>query len=237
MADRAVLFVDGNNWYHSLVRVGLTDLGRMDYRRISEKLVGPRDWNGTRYYIGQVQQQGNRRLYAGQRRFLEVLRKTDPRISTHLGRLETRHVKDATAARLREYLAALRVRIPTVVFHDLMQLARRHENTGVMVEKAVDVMLAVDMVRMSERNELDAAYLLSADGDYTPAVRAVRETGKKVYAVSPSEADQDMAESLHTPQSGLTLAKEDPILGIEIPETGTQLRGVAGADHLAKGAA
>ena len=26
MSDRAVLFVDGNNWYHSLSAIGLADL-------------------------------------------------------------------------------------------------------------------------------------------------------------------------------------------------------------------
>lgn len=45
-------------------------------------------------------------------------------------------------------------------------------------------MLAVDMVVMAERNEFDAAYLLSADGDFTPAVKAIRFHNKKVYAAS-----------------------------------------------------
>lgn len=55
-----------------------------------------------------------------------------------------------------------------------------------MVEKAVDVMLAVDFVLMAQRNEYDAAYLLTADGDFTPAVDAAKELGKKIYAASPS---------------------------------------------------
>ena len=190
MPDRAVLFIDGNNWYHSLVGIGLTELRRMDYRNISKKLVGPREWIGTRYYIGQVQQKGNRQLYADQRRFLAALRKTDPRISTHLGRLESRLLKNEAAAELKQYLSNLPVRIDSNVFHELMDLARRHGSTQVMVEKAVDVMLTVDLVRMSERGEFDAAYLLSADGDYTPAVEAARETGKKVYAVSPAYGAQ-----------------------------------------------
>jgi uncharacterized LabA/DUF88 family protein len=59
-----------------------------------------------------------------------------------------------------------------------------------MVEKAVDVMLAVDMVVMAERDQYDAAYLLSADGDFTPAVAAVRAHGKKVYGVSPAHGAQ-----------------------------------------------
>lgn len=53
-----------------------------------------------------------------------------------------------------------------------------------MVEKAVDVMLAVDMVRMADRNDYDVAYLLAADGDYTPAAEAVRGAAKKVFAAS-----------------------------------------------------
>ena len=60
----------------------------------------------------------------------------------------------------------------------------RHRKSTVRVEKAVDVMLAVDLVVWAERNCFDAAYLLSADGDFTPAVEHVRSLGKKVYAVS-----------------------------------------------------
>jgi hypothetical protein len=89
---------------------------------------------------------------------LATLRKTDPRISTHLGRLETRPVKNGAAAELRRYLSNLPIRIDPTVFHDLMNLARRHESIEVMVEKAVDVVLAVDLVRMNERGELDPAW-------------------------------------------------------------------------------
>ncbi len=53
-----------------------------------------------------------------------------------------------------------------------------------MVEKAADVQIAVDMVTMAERDGFDTAYLLSADGDLTPAVTAVRALGRKVYVAS-----------------------------------------------------
>lgn len=64
------------------------------------------------------------------------------------------------------------------------------DGRGRMVEKAVDVMLAVDMVVGAERGEFDAAHLLSADGDFTPAVEAVRAHGKKVYIASPASGAQ-----------------------------------------------
>ena len=53
-----------------------------------------------------------------------------------------------------------------------------------MVEKAVDVMIAVDLVAMAQRDAFDVAYLLSADGDFTPAVKLAQSLGKKVFAVS-----------------------------------------------------
>jgi uncharacterized LabA/DUF88 family protein len=63
-------------------------------------------------------------------------------------------------------------------------MAKQHETTTFRVEKAVDVMLAVDMVRMADKGDYDVAYLLAADGDYTPAARAVKEAGKKLFAAA-----------------------------------------------------
>jgi uncharacterized LabA/DUF88 family protein len=154
----------------------------LDYAALSRKLVGPSEWLGTRYYIGQVRQVGNTLLYADQRRFLSSLRASDRRISCHLGRIEPRTVKDQTAAELLQYLSHLPARLDADVFHNLLALAHRHQRATVMVEKAVDV--------MAERDEFDAAYLLSADGDFTQAVSAARSAGKRVFVASPSSGAQ-----------------------------------------------
>ena len=190
MPDRAVVFIDGNNWFHAIRDIGVDDRARLDYWAISLKLLGPRVWVGTRYYIGRVPQRGDTRLYGDQRRFLATLTAQDARISAHLGRLEPRTVDDPAARELQTYLSGLAVRIDQRVYHDLLRIARSHRNAEVMVEKAIDVMLAVDLVVMAERDELDAAYVLSADGDFTPAVTAVKAHGKKVYAVSPAHGAQ-----------------------------------------------
>jgi len=182
--DRAILFIDGNNWFHGLQHAGVTDRARLDYRKISEKLIGPRLWIGTRYYIGQVNQKFNAQLYAQQRSFLAALEATDPRISVHLGRIEPRTASNDAARELRHYLSQLSAPIAPQVFSDLTALADRHNDATVFVEKAVDVFLAVDLVTMALGDSYDAAYLLSADGDFTPAVQAVRDRGKKVYAAS-----------------------------------------------------
>ncbi len=49
-----------------------------------------------------------------------------------------------------------------------------------LVEKRIDVNLAVDMVRYAALDHYDVAILVSGDGDFTPAVDAVKELGKQV---------------------------------------------------------
>ncbi|SRR5712691_695841 len=113
MPDRAVVFIDGNNWFHAIRDAGVDDRARLDYRLISLKLLGSREWVGTRYYIGRVPQRGDVRLYAEQRRFLAALEAGDPKISTHLGRLEPRTVDNPAAHELQSYLSPLTARIDT----------------------------------------------------------------------------------------------------------------------------
>lgn len=189
MTTRAVLFIDGSNWYHGVKKVGV-DPNRLDYKKIAAKLVGPRQWIGLRYYVGKVKQVGNLRLAAEQQAFLAKLKAADPRISIHLGRLEERTAKSAAAVELLAYMGNLRTRIDPATYSDLIALGKRHESSRVMVEKGVDVMLAVDLVVMAERNEFDVAYLLSADGDYTHAASVVRAHDKKIFAASASHGAQ-----------------------------------------------
>lgn len=87
-------------------------------------------------------------------------------------------------------MAAMPTRIDRSVYLDLVRLTNTHEKVGMLQEKAVDVMLAVDMVTMAAAGQYDAAYILSADGDFTPAVNFVRGLGKKVYAASPHQGAQ-----------------------------------------------
>jgi uncharacterized LabA/DUF88 family protein len=197
MADRAIVFIDGNNWYHSLKDCGVARLGDLSYSKISEKLVGPaRQWLATRYYIGRVNQGAEPVMYAAQRRFLSALEK-DSRITAHFGRLEPHRVKNELSIKLLEYLANISQPLDPVVRRELKFLAQQHAQETIVSEKAVDVKIAVDMVVMAERDEYDCAYLLTADGDFTPAVEAIRATGKRVYAASPGKGAQ-LAASVNT---------------------------------------
>jgi len=187
---RAVFFVDGSNFYHGCEKLRLSSLGRLNFAKVCAKLAGPRQWIATRYYVGRVPPTGNLALSVDQKKFLGFLTSCDPRISVHLGRIEPRPAKSAAAQELGRYLANLRVRIDRSVYRDLVAISQRYAMTSVMVEKAVDVKIAVDMVVMAGRSEYDTAYLLSADGDLTPAVEAARASGRKVFVASAQSGAQ-----------------------------------------------
>jgi hypothetical protein len=159
--DRAILFIDGSNWFHALVEVGIERKLTLDYAKISQKLLGPsRKWVGTRYYIGRLMSTAPG--YSDQRRLEDRLTKTDPRISIHFGRVEPNVVENEAAKKILNYLASLKMKIDSRTYRDLIDIAKEHVKTIVWKEKAVDVQLAVDMVVMATGGDFDAAYLLSS---------------------------------------------------------------------------
>ena len=49
--------------------------------------------------------------------------------------------------------------------------------------KEDDISIAVNMVKLAFNNAYDTAIFVSIDGDFVPAVKAVKETGRKVESV------------------------------------------------------
>ncbi len=184
--ENAVIFIDGNNFYHNMHEIQLSAGIDFDYEAFSRKLVGTRQWVETRYYIGRVQQKGDLTRYRMQRKFIAHLERFN-QINVFLGRLEMRPAKDSNK-KLQNWLNALPRRddmdLPSNAVDELTSIAQA-VSAPIWIEKAVDVMLATDMVSMAYEGQYDVAYLVSADGDFTPAVKKVRAIGRKVFAASP----------------------------------------------------
>lgn len=89
-------------------------------------------------------------------------------------------------------------------------------------EKAIDIGLAVDLVRKA--NDYDLAVLFSGDGDYVPAVKVIQAAGKQValmeFAIRTGETLRGTSRRLHA-LSDVTIAVpfEDftKFLGLETP--------------------
>jgi uncharacterized LabA/DUF88 family protein len=85
-------------------------------------------------------------------------------------------------ARQERYYA--RIREHRAVRFTLGFLQRRLvDGKAVYEEKGVDVALVVDMLTAAFKDMYDVAILVSSDGDFKPAVQAVRTAGKRVEYV------------------------------------------------------
>ncbi len=70
------------------------------------------------------------------------------------------------------------------------KLGRLERRGNTVVEKGVDINIAVDMLKYAHNDAYDTAILVSGDGDFALAIEAVKDTGKhvEVAAASSSQA-------------------------------------------------
>ena len=180
--ERAILFIDGSNFYHAADRIGVAT-GSLDYRALARKLILTRDLVGIRYYVGKVS--GDLSRIASQNKFLRSLRAQG--VSVTLGRIERKYLrpdKNPAIVSLEALIAASARHMDSRLLAEIRALC--NTKFPQYTEKRVDVSIAVDMVSKAHADEYDVAYLLSADGDFVPAVRAVKNLGKRVFAASPA---------------------------------------------------
>lgn len=175
------MFIDGSNWHHGIGRIGVRS-SSLDYRSVAEKLVRGRQLREVRYYIGAVGEDLAR--VRQQQRFLDSLREQG--VVVLLGRIQrSRMSREAGEERrlLRQAFEGREHEVP----RDLFETLRTYWNSAPPQyrEKGVDTRLSVDLVDLAHRDEYDAAYLLSGDADFVPAVEIARRLGKTVIAASP----------------------------------------------------
>ena len=151
--NKAVVFIDGNNFYFKLKELktqidGDYSLLEFDFSKFAEWLVGSNKLVQVRYYIGALRRQRNNerseKMYADQQKLVAKLQRQN--ISVTFGQL---------------------IQHPDKTFH----------------EKGVDVRLAIEMIRLARENIYDIAYLISSDTDLVAAVEEVQSFGKKVQYV------------------------------------------------------
>ncbi len=164
--ERVAIFIDGSNFYHALKdRYSRTQI-RFDAlaTALVDRMPG-RKLVRVYYYNATYDQTTQPDAYKRQQRFFSFLRRT-PYLSLVLGRLEQRPIDwgRLDAEKLRKVEEFLKMSLP------------KHTT----VEKGVDVQLAVDMLQFAVSNTYDVAILVSGDGDFAPAVEAVKKLGKHV---------------------------------------------------------
>jgi uncharacterized LabA/DUF88 family protein len=109
-----------------------------------------------------------------QQRFLQAIGKLDL-IQPRLG-----HLADVIPDWHRDVRATL---IGMDV--DLGEFEARYPLAPIRRQKGVDIMLALDLVRLAERGALSQALLLAGDSDFAPAVELARDAGVLITVIAP----------------------------------------------------
>lgn len=88
------------------------------------------------------------------------------------------------AAATKKFIDTLNKHVPYCVAKAgyLKHMGQDANGKDIYIEKGTDVNIAVDLVSLAYNNAYDEAVLLSADTDYEPAIRVVRQLGKNIVA-------------------------------------------------------
>ncbi|HKI56126.1 MAG TPA: NYN domain-containing protein [Trueperaceae bacterium] len=131
--------------------------------------------DGSNLYNGMRENLQNTRVNMAE--FIEQLRVNRPLFRTYYYNAT---LTDDYDEELRDgqqrFFESLR-RIPYVTVR-LGRLHRRQD--GSLVEKGIDVALAVEALSLAYQDAYDAALLVSGDGDYVELVESIKRTGKHV---------------------------------------------------------
>lgn len=150
--ERVMIFIDGNNLYHSLKHViGRTNL---DFQQFADRLVQGRQLIRVYYYNAPLNRDDDEEKYRMQQSFFDSL-DTVPYFTKKFGRLEKRLVKQTLPD-------GTYVSVPTYV------------------EKGVDTFIVIDMLSHAFKDNYDTAILISGDEDFTELVDTVKDLGKHV---------------------------------------------------------
>jgi len=131
--------------------------------------------DGSNLYNGMRENLQNTRVNMTE--FIEQLRRERPLFRTYYynATLTDDYDEDLRDGQQR-FFESLR-RIPYVTVR-LGRLHRRQD--GSLVEKGIDVALAVEALSLAYQDAYDSALLVSGDGDYVELVESIKRTGKHV---------------------------------------------------------
>jgi uncharacterized LabA/DUF88 family protein len=208
--DLAIFFVDGANFYKHLKRSDVR-ANAVDIDKVADKLAGPRKVVQIRYYLPELDRSAGPAFIANRDQLADLRKR--PRVQVCLGYMQKDMEENPFATEVIEYLKNAPMGTPGLLLVELTKRAIACQKVTTYKEKGVDVALACDMVELALENKYDVAYLISADGDFFPAVNMVQARDKRVFAAGPAigkRLQDTCAQSIRTSRdwySDCTIAK------------------------------
>lgn len=164
MTQNAVFLFDGANFYKNLKHMGL-DKKHINFRKLALNLSHGRNVVDVIFFTVPVDLATDPVNYANQQKFFANLNQSS--VTLKLGNLVPRNIRCPVCRTS-----------PAVC--DTCKTAFK-----VKTEKSVDVQIAMEMVLGCLNNTYDCLYLASCDSDLIPAVKFIRNQGKKSFLLLP----------------------------------------------------
>ena len=60
------------------------------------------------------------------------------------------------------------------------RFGKQRPRAGGFIQKGVDILLAIDLVRLSSKGQIQKAFLIAGDGDFVPVVKTAKDEGVSV---------------------------------------------------------
>jgi len=175
MPKKAIIFVDGNNWYHNVKNY--FEPRDIDILKVADLICKRQNINlfEIRWYVSVPNIQDGENMYYRHMSFLSSLEKKGIKIITRkLQRLSNKEILERKKETI-DNLDLCDICKPLIesVFLDLADIKKK--------EKGIDVWIAIDMLKESiiEKN-CDLCVLISGDTDFVPALDLIKKHGKQV---------------------------------------------------------
>lgn len=173
---KAIVFIDGNNWYHNSKQV--VDTKDLDFNKIARLICEnfKLDLLQIRYYNSIPDINENSLKYHQHMAFLKELELSGIRIFTR--KLQKTSTKEALKDKMD--------RLKMLDFCEVCKSVAEQNCLDCVgninkKEKGIDVKIATDMLRKCLiEKECEVCILISGDADFIPAMQTIKDSGKEV---------------------------------------------------------
>ena len=103
------------------------------------------------------------------------------------------YVYDVNLESNRSFLTSL-----SLQDHFEIRTGKLQENENGFQQKQVDIMLAIDMIKLALKNKIQHLILITGDSDFVPAVRFVKEEGVLVHLRHAETYSKELSQACDT---------------------------------------
>jgi len=169
--NRVSIYIDGNNFYHLVLKKLGLDETRFDFEKFAIFLANDRVISnmGKRFYTGTVREQ------EGNIRSKKAMSK-----QTFLFTFLKNNKWEIKTSKLRRRMEKIIIDDRVTNYQNLLKLGIKEISTERLREKGIDVKLATDLIVGAVDNKYDTAIIVSSDSDLIPAIDWVRRRMKKI---------------------------------------------------------